>query len=611
VSHESVVVAVPSGVSRSDAGGSRGTGARVLLLAGRCEARWLALNPLVLMGLVVSAWLIWLNYRVLDLPVSSYGIPQPVFWWSADVGIAFCLLPMAGGVLIASQLAASRARRDAMEQLYASYPSPAAVRSGAQLLAVTGPVVLAAVLTAAAVAWVASLNALGAPRWWVLGAGLLLVVLAGPVGVALGNWIRNPLSGIIAVLALVLIEVDLALTYSSPIHLSGGAEWLFPWAAPRGLLNSLPGLIVPYPPLVHVAELAGLIAIAAAAALWPVLARRRAVAAVAAGAVAVTCWSGWLETRPLSASVLSTMAREVTQPAHSEPCRLTQGVRYCYYPAFQPLVRQWAAAVSGVLDRLPAAPRPALVVRQVWDQSFFIPPLLSSGGLTSNGGGVPTRLSTAVADFLAALSTDPGLVAASSSPPVYTDANWGAGNSLGAAQFALAVSVAEWATGLPTTGRSVSYNYAAPGGATASGSAVLACVPAAQARQSIALWLAASATSLTRSAFYLAGSAASTQVGKQWVRTLAFSGSGPSVGLTATAQGAALTAEMLSLPARRVEAVLGARWQYWLSPWTSTAELARALGLPLPRQPIARPDLPYMRGNVAYGNYTPPTGVCR
>jgi hypothetical protein len=588
-----------------------GTRTRVLVLASRQEASRLARNPFVLAGLATSAWLIWLNNRTLDLPVAEYGLGQPGFWWATDVSIVACLLTAAGGVLVASQLAASRARRDSMEQLYASYPTPAALRTGAHLLSVTSPVMLVAALTAGAVAWLDRQGTLGSPRLWVLAAGLLLICLAGSIGVALGSWRQHPLSGLLTVLVLGLIEIDLVLSFSNPIHLPGGTAWLFPWSSPGSLLNSLPGLTVPYPPPAHLAELAGLIVLAVVASLWPVLARRRVAAVLAVAGIGVTCWSGWLEARPVSPAVLATMGREVTQPGDFQRCQLTRNVRYCYYPAFRPLVRQWAIPVDGVLARLPRVSRPVLTVRQVWDLGFFMPPLLSPTGLTSNGSPPPTRLVMTVGDFQQALPTDPGLVSGTSVPPVYTDASWSTGTNLGAAQFGLAVSTAEWATGLATTGRRVSYNYAIPGGGGAGGIVVLACVPVGQARQSIALWLAAGATAATRSAFAGTGSAASTQVGKQWVATVTEPGSGPSVGLVATAQGAALAAEMMRLPDRRVEAVLGARWRFWISPRATTADLAAALGLRLPRQPKARPDLPYTKGNTTYGNYTPPTQICR
>jgi hypothetical protein len=615
VSPDSIAMHAPGSVTDDAAARpgqpvSRGTGWRVLLLAGRREAGWLARSPLVLAGLAITAWLVWLNNHVLSLPYNTYGLPQPLVWWGSDVSVVACMLAVAGAVLMAAQLAAGRARRDGMEQLYASYPASAAVRTGAQLLSVIGPVALAIAATAAAWAWVDSQGALGAPRLWVLAAGLLLVALAGTLGTALGSWLRHPMAAIVVVLVLGLIEIDLVLSFSNPIHLPDGTAWLFPWSAPGNVLTSLPGLTVPYPPPLHLAELAGLIAVAVVAALWPVLGRRRLVAGVALAALAVTCWSGWWEAKPVSATVLATMAREVTQPTQVEQCELLHGVRYCFYPAFAPLAAQWSVPVGAVLARVPRVSGRALTVRQVWDLGFLQPPLLSPTGLTSNGPPT-TPLTTTVGNFQQALSTNPRLISGSSAPPVYTDANWGTGASLGPAQFTLALSTAQWATGLPTTGRAVSYNYSIPGGGGESGTAVLACLPAGQARASIALWLAAGATPLTRAAFRQAGFSAATQVGKKWFATVQEPGSGPSVGLTVTVQGAALAAEMLRLPERRVESVLAARWSYWLRPQASAAELAAALGLRLPRQPAQRPQLPYTKGNATYGNYTPPTQLCR
>jgi hypothetical protein len=600
----------PAEKASARSGGARTgrTDPLVLLLAARREALWLTRNPLVLAGLAVSAWLIWLNNRTISFGPLPYGLSQPPFWWAADVSIAACLLAAAGGVLIASQLAAGRARRDGMEQLYLSYPAPASVRAGAQLLGVTGPAVLAAVLTGAAVAWLDSEDALGTPRPWVLGGGLLLIGLGGSLGLALGSWLRHPLSGILAVLVLGPIEIDLVLSYSNPIHLPGGVTWLFPWSAPGNVLNSLPGLTVPYPPPAHLWQLAGLIGLAVVASLWRVLARRRMALVLALAALAVTCWSAWTEAQPLSPAVLAAMAREVTEPAGSEQCQPAHGVRYCYYPAFRPLARQWAVPVDGVLSRLPRAPRAPLTVRQVWDLSFFMPPLLAPADLTSNGPGPPTALSAAVGRFQEALPAEPGLVPGSGTPPVYTDATWGTGSILGSLQFALAVSTAEWATGLPTTGRSVTWNYATPGGGSEGGTDVVGCVPVGQARQSIALWLAAGSTPGARSAFAQAGIVAHTQVGRKWLTTVAEPGSGPLVGLTATEQGTDLAARMLRLPDRKVEAVLGARWRFWLSPRATAADLAAALRLRLPPQPPARPAT---RDPVTYSNFTPPARVCR
>ena len=579
---------------------------RVLVLAGRREALWLARSPLVLAGLAISCWLIWLNNRILNRPVAYYGLPTPPEWWVSDVSIVACLLPLAGAVLLAAQLAAGRARRDAMEQLYASFPAPASLRTGGLLVGVAGPVLIALLATGGALAWVSSLGAIGSPRLWVLAAGLLLVILAGCAGAALGAWLRHPMAGILTVLVLGLIEIDLVLSWANPVHLPGGVAWLFPWSDPGVLLNSLPGITVPFPPALHLAELAGLTGLAVVAALWQVLSNRRLAIAIAVACLAVTCWSAWSQAQPVSPSVLTTMVRQVTQPAAHQSCQRKGAVRYCYYPAFAPLVRQWAIPVNGVLAVAPSTAAHVLTVRQVWDADFMVQPLLPPTGLTSILS-VQSPAAAKLATFQQKLSSDAALIPGSSVPPVYTDGNWGTGASLPTAQFALAMSTAEWVTGLPTTGRSVSYDNS-----YGSGDEVLACVPVNQARAAIALWLAASATPATRAAFAatLVGAPASTEVGKTWLATISESGSGSLTGLTATIQQARLAAAMLRLPAPRVESVLGPRWVHWLRPQTTTADLAASLGLPLPPQPVAKPQLPYTKGNVSYGSYTPPAQAC-
>jgi len=576
----------------------------VLLLAARREARWLARNPLVLAGFAISCWLIWLNNRI---QVQPYFPQQPLFWWYSDVSIPSCLLAAAGGVLLAAQLAAGRARRDGMELLYASYPATAATRAGAQLTSVVGPVLLGLVVTGAAVAWVDTQGALGAPRFWVLGAGLLLIVLAGTAGVALGSWVRHPMAGILAVLVLGLIEIDLVLSWANPVHLPGGTAWLFPWSDPGSVLAMLPGVTVPYPPPVHLAELTGLIVLAVTAALWPVLPRRRALIGIAVVALGLTCWSGWQQAKPVSAQTLGALVRQATQPAQVQTCKRAGAVRYCYYPLFAPLVSRWAVAVNGVLSRVPPASADGLVVRQVNDEFALIAPLVSPTSLTSILT-VQSSLSAKLSTWQEELWTDPRLMPGASVPPVYTDLTWGMavppgapGGSIGAAQLALAVSTAEWVTGLPTTGRQVSYSDARGGGID-----LLSCVPVGQARAAIALWLAAGVTPAARAAFgaSLAGPAQSTDVGGKRIASYSESGSGPGVGLTVTAQGAALAEEMLRLPARQVEAALQPRWRSWLQPQATLAQLAHALRLRLPAQPAVEAQ----PGSNA--SYTPPSWVC-
>jgi hypothetical protein len=585
-------VPVAARIPRPLTGTDQRTSLATLLLAGRAEAVRLMRSPLVLAGLAISALLLWINR----------GTQRPL-WWASDIGIGSALLAMAGCVLIATQLAAGRDRRDAMTDLYESYPAPAAVRTGGLLLGVCGPVLLAAALTGAAVGWLDSLGAVGSPRLWVLAGGLLLVALGGVLGVALGRWLPHPLTGILAAIVLGVIEIDLVLSFSEPIHLPGGAEWLFPWSQNAFLLTLLPGLTVPYPPPAHLAELAGLIVLACVVALWRQLTRQRIVVAVGVLCLAVTAWSCWLQAPRVPERTLATMVAEATQPTRYEQCQISSRTRYCYYPPFASLVPSWALPVSGVLDRVPSPGHGRLTVRQVVDTGFLNFPLVPAAALTSNGPSVNTPVAGVLGKFQTALQTNPRVIPDNSGPPVYTDLSWArGGSSLAVDQFTLALSTAFWVTGLPTTAPQVTVH--GPDGSWAVES--VPCLPVGQAREAIALWLAAAATPTARSAMPVASSSGATEVGKQWIATEQAGFGWGAEPQTLTAQGVALARAMLRLPDRRVEAALGARWPGWLSPRATDAQLAAALGIPLPH--IAAPVNP--RSGLG-GMIPPPSPVCR
>jgi hypothetical protein len=128
---------------------------RMVLLLGRAEAARLAASPAVVLSFAVAAALIWWNNRSAVL-----------LWWSSDITIGTAFLIPAAVVLLVTQEAAGRPRRDGLEPLYDSYPVPAAVRTGGLLLGVAGPLALAAGVAAGAVIWLNSRSALGAPPCW-------------------------------------------------------------------------------------------------------------------------------------------------------------------------------------------------------------------------------------------------------------------------------------------------------------------------------------------------------------------------------------------------------------------------------------------------------------
>ena len=543
------------------------------MLAGRAEAGRLCRNPLVVAGLLIAAALIWWNSRTM--------VPQWPVW---DVQIGSALLVVAGSVLMAAHLAAGRVRRDGAEELYDSYPAPASARTAAHLLGLGGPLVLAAVLAAAAVCWLDWLGPVGSPRLTVLAQGLVLVALAGTIGVALGSYLPHPMAGILTVAVLGAIEADLLLPFGTPIQLPGGSEWLFPWAQPW-ILDDLPGATPVFPPEAHLAWLAALTALAATVALWRAAWRRRptqltvATALAAAASLALAGWSGWAQIRPLPAAAREDLVNQVTHAAQAEQCVSRQRVRYCFYPQFWPDVARWATAVNGVLGRLPSPPSAPLMIRQVVDADVLTYPLFFGSQPLAG------QLANEVDQYVNEQAHDPHLIPGSSVPPVYVDLNWGAGSAVGSYQLGLAMQTAWWVAGLPTT-------WQQAGGAVSLAQAQTSCLPVGQAREAIALWLAAGATPATRAAFPAAlryGPAATKAGGELISSYVGLPVSGYSPNLQFTAQGAALAQAMLRLPERQVGAALSARWPGWLSPRATDAQLAAALGIPLPPAPLPPP----------------------
>jgi hypothetical protein len=563
----------------TDPAGSR-LSRRVVVLAGRIEAARLCRSPLVLLGLAIGAALVWWNGRGL--------VPE---WWVWDVQIDSTLLVSAATLLLAAQLAAGRVRRDGAAQLYDSYPTSASSRTAALMLGLVGPLVLATMLIALEILWLDMHGAVGTPRLPVLAQGLLIVALGGATGVALGRYLASPIAGLFAVVGLGAVEADLLLPFSPPVQLPGGTAWLFPWTQPV-LLRFLPGPTPTIPPAAHLAWLVALTALAVIAAIWRFDRRPRIIAVTSvatAGCLAVAGWSGWAETRPLLSAQRS-LIYEATHPAQTESCMSKQGVRYCAYQGFQPDVARWATVVNGVLDRLPSRPGRTLTVRQVVDVDFYNPADYQPNASDS----LVLRLDPELGQFVNAEATDPRLVPGSSAPPVYVDINWGAGSATGSYQLSLSIQVAWWVAGLPTTWKIVSY---------LSGRTLIytqsACLPVSQAREAIALWLAASATPAAREAFLAGGGEVApgstggvpTKVGGEWVSNYpdGVMVSGYQLSLQFTGQGAVLADAMLGLSARRVEAVLAARWPGWMNPQATDAQLAAALGIRLPAAP--RPPL--------------------
>jgi hypothetical protein len=318
----------------------------------------LGLAGLLAGGLAVWGWF-WLN------PV------QPLWWW-ADWRIGVAQLILAMTVLVAAQLAAGRARRDAMADLYASFPAPAGARTLAGLAGLAGAVPASVLLLGAAVVLVQLRGTIGAPSIMVLAGGVVLVIAAGAAGTAIGSRFPHPLAGLLGALVLFLPTATAHL-------LPSWSSWLIPWHYFPDQLGWLPGPLTGYPPAgAHAAELAGVAILAAIVALAVTVrgARARARGLLAAAgvlAVAAIFFAGAAQLAPVPAAQLNHLAAEMADPGSVQHCTTASGVRYCLYPGFGRDLPSIEAPVNEVLALLPARPRQPLTIRQVLSVDFTDP----------------------------------------------------------------------------------------------------------------------------------------------------------------------------------------------------------------------------------------------
>ena len=554
---------------------------RTVLSLARAEASRLARSLLILAGLLAGGAAVWLTIRS----------AEPL-WWNVGwrIGLGQVFLGMT--VLVAAQLAAGRARRNAMTDLYASFPTSAGTRTLAHLAGLLGAVPASLVLIGATVVVVQLRGAIGTPSIAVLAGGLLLVVATGAVGIAIGTRFSHPLAGMLGALVLFASSANSGLPWAAGL-------WLYPWASFGDQLGSLPGPLAEYPPAgAHALELAGLAVLAGVVALAITLSRPRARGPLAAAgivALAAICLAGALQLRPIPTADLNRLVSEVSNPASAQHCTTDGPFRYCLYPAFGRDLAGLEAPVNAVLAELPARPTgPQIVtIRQVAALS------LPDSTLTH---GHPSQQ---VSEWDARVQRAPGNASAAPPSTVYLPVgSWpAAGGQLSDAHFELALTTAEWAVRIPA--RAVGSPPQQASGSPGS-QVPLACVPAGQAREAIAIWLAILATHPSAGELHAGlpshGGFTAVQVGSSlvptWMWGLPVSSLAivPPGGVPQTTEaGYLLASAMTRLPEQRVTRVLTDAWARWLNWHTTDAQLAAALGIPVPKVPVA-PQLPQNPG---------------
>ncbi len=536
-------------------GGSRGAAPprlRTVLGLAKVEASLLARSVLVLAGLLAGALVIWLFIRS----------AEPL-WWRADWEIGGGQLVLGMAVLVAAQLAAGRPRRNAMSDLYASFPATAGTRTLAHLTGLAGAVPASLLLAGAAAVVVQVRGAIGAPSIMVLAGGVLVVIAAGAAGMAIGTRFPHPLAGVLGALAL--------FTTAATTHLVPGAGiWLLPSSVLQNQLGGLPGPLAGYPPAgAHAAELAGLAVLAGIVALAMTVSGARARGGLAAAgivAVAVTGFAGAVQLRPIPTAELNHLVTEIADPASVQHCTTACEVRYCLYPGFGRDLPSLEAPVNEVLAYLPAWSGLPLTVQQVASLDITDPSLTH---------GHPERQ---ISRWNAQVQNAPGhaLTASAIYLPV---GSWPAGgDQLADAHFDLALATAEWAVRLAPASES------------------MPCVALDQAREPIAIWLAILATHPAAGELQAGLGALETGRGFQgvevrntmvpvWNYPGAAAGPMPS-GPQLTAVGYLLAKAMTSLPEQKVGHVLADAWGSWLNWRTTDAQLAAALGIRMPNVPL-------------------------
>jgi hypothetical protein len=433
----------------------------------------------------------------------------------------------------------------------------ASTRTAGHLFSLVGALPASLVLIGATSALTEWHSAIGSPDPVALAAGALLVGTGGTIGVALGARFPHPLVGVLGALIWMV-------PFSQSNRFSGPGTWLWPWVMPYQL-GQFPAPVTGYPPTAaHTLALAAIAGVAMVVALaWPArnALRRGLLLGVGALAIAVACIAGMAVYRPVPLSDVSRLVSDVAAPASVQHCVTDTGVRYCVYPGLGPVLQSVEGPVAAVISRVPVRPAQPLTVEQTTNIS------LDDASLTHG------RSKAQLAIWAAELSNAPATRASSSAVYLPISA-WPTNRRAAAtARFDLALATAEWALGLPTS----------TGSSTAT-----QCVPVDQAREPIAIWLAAVATH-TQLGNDLAADMFPVRAANSpliaWPYPGEFDGYLAAPGPQTTAAGYLVAKEMTSLPVQRVAQVLDDGWAKWANGDTTDSQLAAALGVAMPVLP--------------------------
>ncbi|MER7483526.1 ABC transporter permease [Streptomyces sp. NPDC126510] len=321
----------------------------VFALAVFESRRLLTRVPVLLAFAVYVGWTVWRGGRawgdypaLQDADRATQGAPMLI-------GLA---------VLLSVNLAALRSRRHDTERHLAVLVFPQWRRTAAHALSVVAVALLTAVCVAGQFGREALRpGAIGHGSVGELLVGPLTVLLFGLFGLLLAGLVRSALAGPLLVVLFLFFFLFLS-------GMDYGARWLLP-AVEEASPNTLPSDLMGRPAAWHALYLAGLGLCLGLLAVLLAGARKPAVLAGVAGALALTLVGGVAQSAGDSPELVKARERASVHPEQVQSCVRRDGSTYCAFPEWGPRVADWA----GVVDRVRSlaggsAHEQDLVVRQ-------------------------------------------------------------------------------------------------------------------------------------------------------------------------------------------------------------------------------------------------------
>lgn len=508
----------------------------IVIAVARSELPRLLRRPLVVFSVGLAVALFWWRLR-LDAPVLDRDSVRLVGWF----------LPVAAATLVAGHGMASRSRRGRVAELLDTLPTSPERRILGEALAVLGPVVLATVFLGAGMVFLATGDPVGDWHWWELATAPLMVLLAGVLGVTLGQWLPNRVTPYLAVVALGYLQL-----WAHP-HVDWEISEHVGALTPFQQMNlELPYLWQGRSPAAHVGWLVALTAVllAVAALRWGRTRWVMATLVVGIGAAVLTGTAAVAAVTEGPSPEIEAHLDAVRSFEHLAPRPTPEGVYTCHLRETYEV-----CAVIGYAGWIPR-----------WEATF-------------------QRIDRVAPSTIEQIRQSPRWHATTDDATVVPTIEWDRGDSAGSLEFELGLQIAT---------RAMTSSETFPAGDDEDWHV---CSFAGEARAAVMLWLAAhDAPGVAEELERRVGQARSAvwyEVAEDGTQHIVDSSGDLWIGMESSRMSLVvpdgeLALAMLDLPLDEVRRTVRDDLQRWQEPAVSGADLAAALGLP-PPEPVTDP----------------------